>query len=152
MRSDKKVDLKATMSLQSKERLYQFAEMCEEPVKDVAERLCALGSDSQYVIDDIRGWFRRNYYYKNSIVIGYLERPKLTIISLGETSKVSIKFHKENYDKLCAVAYALDITPSSTASVLIVTSLKNHAFMDDYIAYHLQHLEENSLKEIRQFL
>lgn len=40
--------------------LYKFADICDEPVKDVAERLCNTGAVSEFVVEEIRKWFRRD--------------------------------------------------------------------------------------------
>lgn len=151
-RSDKKVDVKATMSVQSKYHLYDFAATCDEPIKDVAERLIVLAVVSRDVIQDICKWFRRDYFYNNSIAYGDANRPKLSVKSNGKTEIVSIKFKRKNYDALCAVAYALDITPSAAASVLIVLSMQNHSFMAEYVNVHLSHLDPSRIIAVKKFL
>lgn len=133
VRSDKKVDVKPTMSLALKKQLYEFANICNEPVKDIAERLCVDGLTSIVIIDTICKWLRRNYYYKDTIAIGHSERPRLKLKARGETGKVTIRFNIKDYDKLSELAHALDITPSATATVLIRLTLKNAEFMDKFV-------------------
>lgn len=150
VRSDKKVDVKATMSLTLKRQLYEFADLCEEPVKDIAERLCMLGAESKCIMDEICKWMRRNYYYKNTIVMGYSERPRLKLTFQDETGTVTIRFVKYDYDKLCELAYALDLTPSSTATVLIRMTLKNIEFMDEFM--NTLHVGENQKEKVNRYL
>ena len=151
-RSDKKVDVKPTLSVNLKNQLYSFAYLCDEPVKDVAEKLCLDAATSKVIIDDICKWFRRNYIYHNTVAVGDPERPKLKISIKGESSKVTIRFVREDYDLLCDIAHALDITPTSTAGLLIKVSLSNVEFMQQYAYEHLIHLSDDQKKKIDVFL
>lgn len=151
-RSDKKVDVKPTMSLELKELLYHFAYLSNEPVKDAAERLCTLGAMSEVVITSIRRWFRRDYHRPNTITVGYLERPRLKIIMKGETGKVTIKFPQTDYDIICRLAHALDITPTSTCTLLIKMTLTNRDFMGSYVERYLKDLDKNKLLDIHRLL
>lgn len=152
VRSDKKVDVKPTMSLELKELLYHFAYLSNEPVKDVAERLCSLGAMSEEVIMSIRHWFRRDYHRPNTITVGYLERPRLKIIMKGETGKVTIKFPQNDYDILCKLAHALDLTPTSTATLLIKMTLTNREFMEMYVQRYLRNLDNKKILEVNRLL
>lgn len=152
VRSDKKVDVKPTMSLALKSQLYEFAYLCNEPVKDAAQRLCEKGATSEFIIDNIRHWFRRDYHRPFTITKGYLERPRLKITFQGETGKVTIKFPQESYDLLSKLAFALDLTPTSTATLLIKITLNNHSFMEEYVHLYLRHLEPRRIQEIKRFL
>ena len=152
VRSDKKVDVKPTMSIALKEQLYHFAYLSNEPVKDAAERLCIKGAVSEHIITNIRQWFRRDYHRPNCITTGYLDRPRLKLITKGEVGKVTIKFPQESYDLLCRLAFSLDLTPTSTATVLIKVTLNNNDFMNEYISNYLGHLSNQRVKEIKSFL
>lgn len=151
-RSDKKVDVKPTMSLELKELLYHFAYLSNEPVKDAAERLCTLGAISEEVITSIRHWFRRDYHRPNTITVGYLERPRLKIVMKGETGKVTIKFPQTDYDIVCRLAHALDITPTSTCTLLIKMTLTNREFMESYVEKYLKDLDKKRLIELNRIL
>jgi len=151
-RSDKKIDVKPTMSIDLKNQLYSFAYLSGEPVKDVAEKLCVYGATSKEIIDDICKWFRRNYIYNNTIAIGNSERPKLKINIQGESDKVTIRFKQNDYDLLCELAHALDATPTSTSGILIKSTLTNIEFMQQYAQKHLMHLTDKKKKEIDLFL
>lgn len=151
-RSDKKIDVKPTLSVDFKNQLYTFAYLCNEPVKDVAEKLVIDGATSKVVIDDICKWFRRNYNYSNTVAIGDADRPKLKFNYTGKTEKVTIRFKKEDYDLLSDIAYALDLTPTSTAALLIRVSLINIEFMQQYCTKHLMNLSNEKKKKIDVFL
>lgn len=143
VRSDKKVDVKPTMSITLKKQLYDFADLCQEHVKDVAEQLCVKGATSEFIIENIRQWFRRDYHREHTITRGFIERPRLKITYQGETDKVTIKFVQKDYDLLSDLARALDINPTATSSVLIKMTLSNRNFMNEYIQLHLRHYSRN---------
>lgn len=145
VRSDKKVDVKPTMSIKLKRQLYKLSELCDEPVKDVAERLCEKGSVSLEIVDDICSWFRRDYFVGPAIYKGYLERPRLKLILGEDTEKVTIKFPQYTYDQICTLAFSLDLSPTTTTAVLIKRTINNRQFMFDFVKAmtHLSNAEKN---------
>jgi len=151
LRPDKKVDVKATMSLSLKNQLYEFAELCNVPVKDISERLCINGATSSHIVDQLSKWMRRDYVYLTSLVLGDTERPKLKLTSKEETGRVSIRFKQKDYDQLCELAHALDLTPSSAVTVLIRVCTKNNAFMPGFIE-SLESVSKKEKYEIKRFL
>lgn len=151
-RSDKKVDVKPTISKSLKTTLYRFAEICDEPVKDVAEKLCNTGALSEIIIDEIRIWFRRNYRWNDTVTMGYPERPKLRITVHPDKGKVTIKFKQRNFDQLSDLAYAMDITPTTVAAVLIRVTLGNKKFMQWYLSRFLMHLDQMKIRDIYKLL
>ena len=132
-RVDKKVDLKATVSAVFKVQISDLAFLCNEPLKNVAERLIIQGMVSRDVAEEYCKWLRRDFIYGKSIGIGHEDRPTLKVKFEGETDKVSMRFEKYHYDRLKDLAYALDNTPSATASILLRLSTKESAFMHRFI-------------------
>lgn len=150
-RSDKKVDVKPTMSLVLKRQLYEIARLSNEPVKDIAERLCVEAMTSKFIAEELCKWLRRNYYYNSTIVIGHKERPRLKLTFKGETGKVTIRFLKCDYDQLSELAYALDINPTATAAILIRLTIRNKEFMEMFVN-NLNKVNERERIEVMRFL
>ena len=146
-RSDKKKDVKPTLTVKSKRQLYKFCELCELPVKVVAEQLCEKACTSSLILDDINGWFRRDYFCAPAIHKGYPERPRLKLIFHEETEKVNMRLRQTTYDQLCDLAYALDLPPTTTAAVLIKMTMKNREFMFEYVRTmnHLSNEQKNTV-------
>lgn len=151
-RSDKKIDVKPTVSLEFKRNLYTFAYLCDEPVKDVAERLILEGLFSKLIIDQFCKWLRRDYYYNNAVAVGHQDRPKLKILYAGETSKISIKLLREDYDILSDLAHALDVPPTTAAGMIIKMTLNSVTFMRDYVQTFLRHLDSEKKRQIEALL
>ena len=151
-RVDKKIDVKPTVSIQFKNQLSTFAYLSNEPVKDIVEKLCVKGATSKPVIDEICKWFRRNYFYNNTVVVGDPQRPRLKINIQGQSAKLTTRLKREDYDLICDLSHALDITPTSTVAVLLRVGIRNVEFMQDYAHAHLMHLSEERKKKIDKFL
>lgn len=132
--------------------MYEFSSIASLPVKDVSEQIIIEATESRYILESLQGSFRRDYPYQNSVVIGHADNPKLIIKNFGRSQKISMKLQRENYDRLCAIAYALDVTPSTAAAALLVLGMRNYAFMSDYVTRFLNHLESTELKEIRRLM
>ena len=151
-RSDKKRDVKPTVSINLKSQLKTFAELCGEPTKDVAEKLCLDATTSKVIIDSMAKWFRKNYLYNNTIVVGDAERPKLKVNIIGESDTVTFRLKQNDFDKLDDLAHALDLTPTTTAGVLFKVTLYNVEFMQQYAHDHLMHLTDKQKNDIDVFL
>lgn len=151
VRSDKKVDVQPTMSVQLKNQLYTLAHLSCEPVKDAAQRLCEKGLEESLIIEEIRQFFRRDYKFKNNITVGYADRPRLKLVLNGDTGKVSIKFPQPVFDRLCDLAFALDLPPTTAATILIKKTLNNKEFMEYYVR-SLQGLTDAEKRKIHAFL
>lgn len=132
-RSDKKIDVRPTISISLKNHLYTFSNLCDLPVKEVIELIIERSSESKEIIEYLSKWFRRNYIFKNTLVLGDESRPRLKIIYKEETKKVTTRLKRNNYDRLCDLAFALDITPTTAVGVLIKVSLNNEDFMLSFI-------------------
>lgn len=78
-----------------------------------------------------------------------MERPGLKLKALGEIGKVTIRFDRKDYDKLCELAYAMDITPSATATVLIRLTMNSVEFMENFVEglYEGSDLQKSKTKQ-----
>ncbi|AIE58946.1 hypothetical protein [Bacillus methanolicus] len=76
-RSDKKRDVKPTITIQLKECIYRISYITNTPVKDVAETICEAGLVSRKVMDYLSQHFRRPVRLKNTLYMGDLDRPSL---------------------------------------------------------------------------
>jgi hypothetical protein len=151
MRSDKKVDVKPTISDKTKRQVYKFSELCELPVKDVAQQLIEIACTSSLILEEINQWFRRDYVCPPAIHKGDIDRPRLKIISNEETGKLNTRLSQENYDQLCDLSYSIDLPPTTTAAILIKRTLHNREFMFDYVR-SLKHINDEQKNVIHAFL
>ena len=151
-RSDKKVDVKPTISENLKTPLYRLSEILCLPVKDVTEQLCIDGSLSPIIIEEMKKWFRRDYHHGTSWTFGNPDRPRLRIITEGCKGKVAIKFKRKDYDQICNLAFALDLTPTTTCAVLLMITMRNRKFMQWWLGVNHGGLNEVDIRNIYKLL
>lgn len=154
VRSDKKKEVKPSLSTELKEAIYRISYITQTPVKDIAVLLCDKGFVSPDVMSYLSPQFRRTVRLKNTMYMGDLERPSLRTRSLpGKTEKITIKFEQSSYENICMLAYALDVTPTRATALLLHTSLHHSDILNKYIQEHLKgHLSVPRMKELRKVL
>lgn len=126
-------------------------------MKDVAEYVCIRGLDSREVIEVLSRHFRRDYRFKNTLFIGKSERISNRVRrDSGIKRRLSIRLTQDTHDKISELAFALDMTVSSTTAILLEVATKNPAFIDDYVSSHvtesLSPARKEQLKEVLRYL
>lgn len=139
VRSDKKHPVNPTISINTKDAIYRLAAVTGKPVKELGETICEYGLQSLVVMDGFSNSFRRPYQLKSTLYLGTLERQSLQKRSqTGQNERISIRFAPETYEELKKFAYALDVTPSRAAALLLESSLNNSNFMNEYFRDYLK--------------
>ncbi|MDV2888137.1 hypothetical protein RYX45_23525, partial [Alkalihalophilus pseudofirmus] len=69
-RSDKKRDVKPTVSSNLRDCIYRLSYITQTPVKDVVEILCEKGLKSRKVVEYLSQYFRRDFQFINTLFIG----------------------------------------------------------------------------------
>jgi hypothetical protein len=153
-RSDKKRDVKPTISIHLKECIYRLSYITNTPVKDVGETICEAGLFSRKVLDHLSQHFRRPVRLKNTLFMGDLERPSFQKKDKeGPCERVTIRFRQSTYENISALAYALDVTPSKATALLLDVSIRNSDFINEYVRDYLkQHLDDGRMKELKKVM
>lgn len=151
-RSDKKKDVKPTISENLKTTLYKFCELSNKHVKDVAEELCVIGCKSEFVISEMRNLFRRDYKWNETVTFGNPNIPRIKVTTSPDKGKVTIKFKQKDYDQIADFAYCLGITPTTACAVLIMNTLSNRRFMQWYLANYYSRLNHDTMRNIYRLL
>ena len=139
VRSDKKREVKPTITMSLYECIDRLSYMTTNPIKDVAEEICVLGLQSEKTIDLLAGYFRRDYWIQErKLIRGDVSRAPYTFKD-GDSHKrrISIRFSQSIHDKLSELAYALDMTVSSTTALLLKTAIYESTIFVDYVLKHL---------------
>lgn len=154
IRSDKKRDVKPTISIHLKEAIYRLSYITSTPVKDVAERICEDGLVSRKVIENLSQHFRRSVRLKSTMYMGDLERPSLRgNVPGGQTERISIRFKQSTYESLSALAYALDVTPSRATALILDASIRDSAFINKFFHDHLKNqLDDRRMAELKKVI
>lgn len=153
-RADKKIDVKPTVDVQLYECVSRISHITNTPIKNVGELFCKNGLYSKKVIDHLAKQFRRDYRYHNTLHMGNPEllserRKKKSF----ETTRITMRFPQDTYNDLAELAYALDMTISSTASLLLHASVQNTDIVNEYISNYVEDtLDENRKKQLKLVL
>ena len=154
VRSDKRREVKPTLSLHLKDAVYIISYVTDTPVKDVAERICTDGLTSKKVIGSLSPRFRRTVRLANTMYMGDLELPTLRRNTLAEkTGRLSLRFLGPDYDDLNTLAYALDCTPSRACALLLDASIRDSNFINEYFKEFIKtKLDDNRMRELRKVI
>ncbi|QAS54754.1 hypothetical protein [Halobacillus litoralis] len=153
-RSDKKVDCKPTIPVNLKECIYRISYITKTPVKDVAEEICHTGLESKIVMENLSKFFRRDFQVGNTFFMGDLERISLQRArSKDQTERITIRFNQNTYERICALGYALDVTPSKATALLLEASVKTTRFIDRFTKEYLkENMDSGRLRELRKVI
>ncbi|WP_061810485.1 hypothetical protein [Rossellomorea vietnamensis] len=154
VRSDKKRDVKPTISSNLKHCIYRLSYITSTPVKDVAETLCEKGLRSRKVMDYLSTYFRRDLKFANTIYIGDFERESLQRkVQTGKNERITIRFTQLSYEHISSLARALDVTPSKATALLLDASIRNTNLLNAFVKTYLHdHLDGNRMKELKEVL
>ncbi|WP_455678127.1 hypothetical protein [Sharpea azabuensis] len=154
IRSDKKRDIKPTISVNLKDCLYRLSFITNTPVKDVGEILCVKGLKSRIVMEYLSNYFRRDYKYKSTIYMGDLERESLQRkFQSGKNERITIRFKNETYENISYLSHALDVTPSRATAILLDASVRNTNILNAYVKLYLhEYIDDTRMKELKQVL
>lgn len=153
-RSDKKRDVQPTISISLKDTIYRINYIISRPVKDICEDACRYGLNSKRVLAELSKHFKRNVSFKNTLYIGHLNSPAMQRMSVSsQTERVGIRFKAHDYENICTLAYALNVTPSRATALLLEASVKDSAFINAYLEKHLADtLDDNRMKELKKVI
>lgn len=153
-RSDRKRDIKPTISHELRECIYRLAFITDTPVKDVAESVCINGIYTPKVIEHLSQYFRRDIRFGITI---YRKNPNCLPISrralAGQTGRITIRFKSDTYDTISAMAYALDCTVSRTCALLLDASVRDGDFINEFVREYLEaNLDAERVRELKKIL
>jgi len=153
-RTDKKRDVKPTVSYELKDCLYRISYITRTPVKDVIVEICERGIQSRDVIEYLSQFFRRDYDFLSTVYLGDSEKDSLqNKWQQGKNERVTTRFTQEFYSQIAKLSYALDVTPSKATALLLDASIINAELLDTYIKDYLnEHLDPLRMKELNYVL
>jgi len=137
IRSDKKRDVKPTLSLELKDNVYRMSHLCKVPVKDIAETLCEIGIDSESVVAKLSAHFKRDVRLRSTVYCGYPYNPPVKKNSII-TGRITIKFPADIYENMCLLAYTMDVTPSRAVAILLNASIKDVSISESLLRDNLK--------------
>lgn len=153
VRSDKKRQVKALVYFDVKEMIHRIAHITRTPLKDVGEFLTLFVLDDRATINDLAMYFRRkvqigNTYYNGNLTVKPIEKK-----IYGDRELITINFKSSDYDRIAAIAYGLDCTPTRTVAILLEYASNDIEAINEYVFQNMKHeLTDGQMKELRKVL
>lgn len=152
-RSDKKREVKPLIPSQVKEEIHRISHITERPLKDVCEFLIVFVLRDKDTINMLAKYFKRSIGIDKTYYLGDINVTPLSKRITGETVTVSIKFKRNDYETICALAYALDCTPTRATAILLIAALNNIRVVNKFIyEYMTEELSIGQMNELRKVL
>lgn len=153
-RSDKKRDVKPTVSSELKNCVYRLSYITNTPVKDVVETICEKGLQNRNVIDYLSQYFLREYHFKNTVYMGDFGRESLQRkYQSGKNERITTRFSQITYENVKDLSDALDVTPSKATALLLDASIRNTNLLNAYVKRYLHgHIDQRRMTELKQVL
>ena len=153
VRSDKKRQVKALITFDTKEMIHRLSHVTHTPLKDVSEYLINYVVNDVHTLQILAQYFKRGVQLDNTFYNGNPSNRGIAKRIKSDTDIISMKFTQRDYDKLAAVAYGLDLTPSRTAAVLLELSSQNVRAINEYVYINLvSELTDTQMNELRKVL
>jgi len=152
LRSDKKREIKPTVPSQLYECFDRLSYITNTPIKDVGVVICKKGLYSTAVIEYLSNYFRRDYWASNNTMYtGNFDQSVCKIQKGIPKRRMTMKFFQSDHDKIARLAYSLDLTVSSTAALLLETSVKNTDIVNAFISNQARNeLDPKRMKQLRE--
>lgn len=154
IRSDKKRDVKPFISVELKDCIYRMSYITRVPVKDVCERLCIEGMESNSVLSYLSQNFRRDIRIKNTLYLGELNRISIRKRnSCKNKERVSIRFTGDMYESLSVLSYAMDCSISMATGMLLDATIREVNIVNRLIEENIhEELDRRKLEELRKVI
>lgn len=150
-RSDKKRDVKPSISIELKNCLSVLSYITGQPIKSIIEIIFIKSIQSTRVIDYLSSYFIRDYVCRNTFYIGDLDNKYPN--EKSKKIRATTRLKQEHYEILATLAYSLDMTPSKALAVTLDAGIKNTNILNSIIRVYLtQELDNTRIKELKTIL
>ena len=133
-RSDKKRDIKPTISIEVKDHIYRLSYIMTIPVKDVCVMMIEHAIQDETIINRISKNFQRGIWFNETLFHGSSYNPPVTKFEYGQTDRIHFRTKKELHDKISALSYSLDCSLSRVCAILLYESLIDRNFINNCVA------------------
>ena len=147
VRSDKKRDVRPTVSIYIKRNLQTLKRITGLSLQDVSLTLVQNAICNDDVLRELQPFMLSNFVIENRVYIGGREGEPIKMNYRGETGKVPVKVPNRLDKDLRRLAYSIGLTPTSTTALLIRKAMFNETFMESHKYLYLQHIEDREQVE-----
>lgn len=154
VRSDKKRDVKPTVSKELKDCIYRLSFITNTPVKDVIEEILKSGFKRKKSISYLSKHFLRDIKISNTLYIGDNNKIPVSKRTLhGRGERVSTRISSSMHDGLSALAYAMGCSVSRACALLIDATIRDTDFVNDFAREYIEkNVDDARMKELKKVL
>lgn len=152
-RSDKKRDVKPLVKSEVKEAIMRISHITFMPIKDVCEFLTVYAANDRNTLDRLTKFIKRSVRLDNTLYNGDSEAIPITKRFSDSREKVTIKFKRDDFERISALAYAMDCTPTRATAILLTQGVRNVGAVNAFVRQYLsEELTPRQLEDLRQIL
>lgn len=153
-RSDRKRDIKPTVTVQLRDCIYRLSFITDAPVKDVIEAILIDGSQRKKPLSHLSQYFLRDVRISQTVYMGDNERvPVGRRGSSGKTVRISTRVTQGMYNDLEGIAFAMGCSVSKACALLVDATVRDVDFVNDFVQEYLEeHVDEERMKELKRVL
>lgn len=153
VRSDKKREVKPTVSLYIRNNLFTISRLTGMPVKDVALIMVNWAFYNDDVMRQLQPKMISNFAISNRIYVGNREPYPFKVAYKGATGKITIKFPQDIYETLRKLAFSIGTTPTTICAVLIRRAMFTPSFMEEHALRYKRYLKHpQQYEELYKFI
>lgn len=154
VRSDKKKDIKPTVSPNLQDCIYRLAFITDNAIKDVIEDILIAGSQRKKPLEHLSQYFLRDVRIGNSIYMGDNNRiPVGRRTSNQKGIRISTRVTQKMYSDLEGVAYAMGCSVSRVCALLLDATVRDVDFINEFVRSYIQsNVDEERMNELQEVL
>lgn len=153
-RSDKKRDIKPTVTVQLRDCIYRLSFITDTPVKDVIEAILIDGSQRKKPLSHLSQYFLRDMRIGSTVYMGDTSRSPIGRRgSTDKTVRMSTRVTQAMYADMEGVAFAMGCSVSRATALLIDATVRDVDFVNDFVREYLEeHVDEERMRELKKVL
>jgi hypothetical protein len=155
-RSDKKRDVRPTLTPALNECIHDLSYVLNRPLKDIGEWFVIGAISSRSAIESLSMYFTREYHFNNTIFCGSLEAPNVHKRNKIPKTRITLRLKGPDHEKVSALAYSMDCSVSMATTLLLDAGIRDQALfnriVDTEIVRMLDPERLNRLRMIQRYI
>jgi hypothetical protein len=129
-RSDKKRDVRPTLTPALNECIHDLSYVLNRPVKDIGEWFVIGAISSRSAIESLSMYFTREYHFNNTLFCGSLEAPNVHTRNKIPKTRITVRLKGPDHEKVSALAYSMDCSVSMATTMLLDAGIRDQRYIN----------------------
>ncbi len=145
--------MKALIPFDTKEMIHRLSHVTATPLKDVSEFLTNFVANDVHTLETLSKYFKRGVQLNTTFFNGRMDAVQISKRIYGDADLISIKFKQNDYDRIAAIAYGLDCTPTRATAILLELASRNVKAVNEYVYLYMNsELTPSQMEDLRKVL